>query len=149
MTPDAMVTKATKAARAMARRRPYGDNRYEVEDMIQDGCVAELQGRSAWYGVCDGLRSWLGRHGRVITVPLNEALDAYYSPDPLRHLMACEQLDWHLARLDRLEPKQRCAYMLYRHEGKSEREVALIIGCHQTRVSQLVRKVDRLVESRQ
>jgi DNA-directed RNA polymerase specialized sigma subunit len=148
MTTDQLVVKATKAARSMVRRRPHGDDRYGVEDMIQDGCLAELQGRSAWYGVCDGLRSWLGRHGRLTTVPLIEALDSYYAPDPLRHLMACEQLDRHLARLDRLKPKQRCAYMLRRHEHKRVKEVAQILGLHPQRIVMIVSKVEKFMKLR-
>jgi DNA-directed RNA polymerase specialized sigma24 family protein len=141
-----MIVKARKAARCMHRRH-YGDDRYEVSDMIQDGCLAELQGRSAWYGVCDGLRSWLGRHGRLTTVPLNERIDTpYYYPDPLRHLIACERLDWHLAQLDKLQPKYRCAYMLRHHEGKTINVTAQILGVHPQYVVDIVAKTKTIVE---
>src|SRR5512135_1319979 len=115
-----MVATATKAARYVARGRRSADERYELNDMIQDGCLALLQGRSAYYGVIDGLRQWLGRYGRLDIVTVNnEDLDAAYHPDPLRALIAEEALNFHHATLDRLRPKQRCAYMLQRHEGKS------------------------------
>ena len=149
MTTDQMVTKATKAARSMSRRRPHGDDRYGIEDMIQDGCLAELQGRSAWYGVIDGLRHWLGRRGRLETMPLNDRIDTPYYPDPLRQLIAQEQWSNHLARLDKLNPKPRCAYMLYRHEGKTAKQVAQILEVHPQYVVMMVSEVDKFVEPKQ
>lgn len=148
MTTDELVTKATKAARAMSRRRPHGDDRYEVTDMVQDGCLAELEGRSAWYGVVDGLRHWLGRNGRLEIFPINERTDAPYYYDPLQRLVAEEQWNDHLARLDKLNPKPRCAYMLYRHEGKTAKVTAQILGVHPQYVVSMVAEVDKRVDPR-
>ena len=130
----------------MARRNRYRGNVYETCDMVQDGCLAELQGRSAWWGIHDGLRHWLGRYNeRVVLLPINEALDRYYSPDPLQHLIACEQLDRHLAKLDRLKPQYRCAYMLRRHEGKRVEVVAKILGVSNQRVIMITRKAEQFL----
>jgi DNA-directed RNA polymerase specialized sigma24 family protein len=145
MTDADMLTKATKAARAMVRRRPHGDDRYGLDDMIQDGCLAELRGRSAWYGVIDGLRHWLGRNGRIETMPLNDRIDAPYYPDPLREMITRERLDWHLARLDKLDPQRRCAYMLRRHEGKHFKEIAKILNRHPQRIVKFVMDAEKFV----
>jgi hypothetical protein len=147
MTTEQLVIKATKAAHSMARRH-YGDDRYELGDMIQDGCLAELQGRSAWYGVIDGLRRWLGRRGRLETMPLNDRIDAPYYPDPLRHLIAEERLAQHFAALDKMKPKYRCAYMLRHHEGKTVRMTAQILGVHPQYVVDIVTKTKTMVELR-
>jgi len=129
----------------MSKRGGYGDDRYELSDMVQDGCLAELQGRSAWYGVVDGLRCWLGRRGRLEILPLIEDIDMPdQHPDQLRCLIAAEQFERHQDRLDRMKPKVRCAYMLYRHEGKTAHTTALILGVCPQRVVQMVAEVDRL-----
>ena len=148
MTTDEMVTKATKAARSMSRRRPHGDDRYGIEDMIQDGCLAELQGRSAWYGVIDGLRHWLGRYGHIEVMPLNERIDAPYYPDPLRGLIWQERLDRHFTQLDKLDPQRRCAYMLRRHDGKHFKEIAAIMERHPQRIVEFVMQAEKFVELR-
>ena len=145
MHTDQIIAKAKRAARGMGKRGGYGDDRYQQCDMVQDGCLAELQVRSAWYGVIDGLRSWLGRRGRLEILSLMEDIDIPTQyPDPLRCLIAAEQLERHQDRLDRMKPKVRCAYMLYRHEGKTARTTALILGVCPQRVVQMVAEVDKL-----
>lgn len=146
MTPEQIIVKATKAARGMGKRGGFGDDRYQICDMVQDGCIAELQGRSAWYGVVDGLRRWLGRRGRLQILPLLPDIDCPDpQPDQLRRCIASEQWEQHLALLDKMSPKVRCAYVLYRHEGKTAKVTAQILGVSQQRIVQMAAEVDKLI----
>ncbi len=137
---SALVAKATKAAKALRRGRRF-DDRYELCDMVQDGCLAEIRGRAAWYGVMDGMRAWLGRKRypgtpRPRFVPLDHAPDCGYVSDPMRRLIAAEEFALAMGRMDRWQPKKRTAWMLRYMEDKREPVIGAILGVTPGRVSQ-------------
>jgi RNA polymerase sigma factor (sigma-70 family) len=107
-----------------------------VDDLIQDGCVAMLQGRQAWYGAVDGLREWLGRRRTWTLVDLDEALDCSYVSDPMRRLIVQQELARVMERMDRWTPKKRCAWMLRYQEDKTQAQIGAILGVTVGRVSQ-------------
>ena len=131
-----MVVTATKAAKSIYRRGIH-DDRYELCDMIQDGCLALLQGRQAWYGVIDGLRSWLHEgQARLRTVPLTHAMRERHWDDPLRRIIVEQQYRDVMRRMDNWQAKKRAAWILRYEEEKSEPQIGAILGVTQGRVSQ-------------
>ena len=140
--PSSLIESARKSAYALARRYRYGRGCYDVDDLIQDGCVAQLQGRQAWYGCCDGLREWLGRRRTWTLVDLDEALDCSYVSDPMRRLIVEQEAARVMARMDRWPAKRRCAWLLRYYDDKSEAEIGAILGVTVGRVSQWLHEVN-------
>ena len=137
--PPSLLVSATKAAKAIRRGKRY-DDRYELADMIQDGCLAQLQGRQAWYGVIDGLRSWIHEgKARLRTVPITCAMRECRWDDPLHRIIVEQQYRDVMRRMDRWQPKRRTAWMLRYEEEKSEPQIGAILGVTPGRVSQWLR----------
>lgn len=120
----------------------------EAEDIVQETMLRVWDRRESWediedmsaycHTVCRNMsldrNDKAGRKGKSISEMSREPLDGSYSADPMRQVEVRDRIQLVQRLFDRLPEKQRSIMHLREIEGKSYREIALIMEISEDQV---------------